>query len=196
MSSSAKDWKTYYETDYDMTKLNIQMDKVLALCKFENLEEECNTSLKQNSGLAILVVDSFKEVHLFHQVHILGPNLLFPAERIMALSGQVFPAPCFQLNSDYMFANMEVPVPNWVQLKEVEDVASVRSLVVTHENPPILKCKNVLTVPPLVVSSVMASKTTDPEILLLNLLQDIKTYHKDFGDSSVIKKLRSVLEFL
>jgi hypothetical protein len=96
-----------------------------------------------------------------------------------------------------MLANMEVPVPNWVQLKEVEDVvASVRSLVVTHENPPILKCKNVLTVPPLVVSSLMASKTTDPEILLLNLLQDIKTYDKDSGDSSVIEKLRSVLEFL
>jgi hypothetical protein len=39
MSSLAKDWKTYYETDYDMAELNIQMDKVLALCKFENLEE-------------------------------------------------------------------------------------------------------------------------------------------------------------
>jgi len=99
MAALAKDWKAYYKTVFDMAELNIQMDKVLALCNFKNSDEECVRNLKENSGLAILVVDSFNKVHLFHQIHILGPNLLFPSERIMALSGQVFLAPCFRLNS-------------------------------------------------------------------------------------------------
>ncbi len=42
MSSSANDWKAYYETDFDMTELNIQMEKVLALCDFKNSDEEKN----------------------------------------------------------------------------------------------------------------------------------------------------------
>jgi len=129
MSSSANDWKAYYETDFDMAELNIQMEKVLALCDFKNSDEECVKNLKENSGLAILIVDSFNEIHLFHQVHFLGPNLLFPSERIMALSGQTFPAPCFRLNSDYMFANIEVPVPDWNQLKSADSIESGKSSI-------------------------------------------------------------------
>jgi len=182
MSSLPKDWTTYYETDYDMAELNTQMEKVLALCDFEITDEECLKNLKENSGLAILVVDSFNEVHVFHQVHILGPNLLFPAERIMALSGHEFPTPGYRLNSDYMFANIEVPVPDWDQMKKAKDVASVKSLEVSNRTPPMLKSKNVLAVPPLVVSSIMKTKSTDPVKLLIVLLETMETYDKDSRD--------------
>jgi hypothetical protein len=147
-------------------------------------------------GLAILVVDSFNEVHVFHQVHILGPNLLFPAERIMALSGHEFPTPGYRLNSNYMFANIEVPVPDWDQMKKAQDVASVKSLEVSNRIPPMLKSKNVLAVPPLVVSSIMKSKSTDPVKLLIVLLETIETYDKDSRDPKVSETLRKVAEFL
>jgi hypothetical protein len=196
MSSLAKDWTMYYETDYDMAELNTQMEKVLALCDFEITDEECMKNLKENSGLAFLVVYSFNEVHVFHQVHILGPNLLFPTERIMALSGYEFPTPCYRLNSDYMFANIEVPVPDWDQMKKAQDVASVKSLEVSNRNPPMLKSKNVLAVPPLVVSSIMKSKSTDPVKLLIVLLETIETYDKDSRDPKVSETLRQVAEFL
>ncbi|MFN9982469.1 MAG: hypothetical protein ACK53Y_21255, partial [bacterium] len=114
----------------------------------------------------------------------------------MALSGQVFPAPCFCLNSDYMLANIEVPVPDWSQLKSADNVASAKSLALTHENPPLLKCKNVLVVPPLVIASIMGSKSTNPKKLLVNLLKDIEIYNRDSGDKGISEKLRPVIEFL
>jgi hypothetical protein len=46
MTTLAKDWTTYYETDYDMEELNIQMEKVLALSKFETTDEKFERKLR------------------------------------------------------------------------------------------------------------------------------------------------------
>jgi len=62
MTTLPKDWKSYYELDYDMAELNTQLDKVLALAKFENSNGECIKNLKNNPGLAIIAVDSFNEI--------------------------------------------------------------------------------------------------------------------------------------
>jgi len=103
----------------------------------------------------------------------------------MALSGKELPAPSFRLNSDYMFANIEVPVPNWDHPKAVEDVASVTSLEISNRNPPMLKCKNVIVIPPLVIASIMTTGSTDPLKLLIGLSKSIEIYNKDSGDTTV-----------
>jgi len=178
MTTSAKDWKSYYELDYDMAELNTQMDKVLGLAKFENSNDDCVKNLKNNPGLAIIAVDSFNEIYLFHQVHVLGPSLCFPWERIMALSGQDFPNSCYKLNSDTLFLNVEVPVPDWDFLSSAETSEFVRRLVVDDSNSSKLQCKNVLVVPPFVVSLVM----------------DLN--NKDSLEQETCENLRLVVEFL
>jgi len=196
MTTSPKDWKSYYELDYDMAELNTQMDKVLALAKFENSNDDCIKNLKNNPGLAIIAVDSFNEIYLFHQVHVLGPSLLFPSERIMALSGQDFPNRCYKLNSDTLFLDVEVPVPDWDFLSSAETVDFVRRLVVDDSNSSKLQCKNVLVVPPFVVSLIMDLNISDPTKLLLHLLEGFKKYDKDSSEQETCENLRLVVKFL
>ena len=196
MTTLPKDWKSYYELDHDMAELNTQLDKVLALAKFENSNNDCIKNLKNNPGLALIAIDSFNEIYLFHQIHALGPNLLFPLERIMALSGQDFPNTCYKLNSDTLLLDVEVPVPDWDFLSSAETAEFVRRLVVDDSNSSKLQCKNVLVVPPFVVSLVMDLNISDPTKLLIHLLEGFKKYDKDSSEHETCENLRLVVEFL
>ena len=114
----------------------------------------------------------------------------------MALSGQDFPNSCYKLNSDTLFLNVEVPVPDWDFLSSAETAEFVRRLVVDDSNSSKLQCKNVLVVPPSVVSLVMDLNISDPTKLLIHLLEGFKKYDKDSSKHETCENLRLVVEFL
>jgi len=114
----------------------------------------------------------------------------------MALSGQDFPNTCYKLNSDTLFLDVEVPVPDWDFLSSAETAEFVRCLVVDDSNPSKLQCKNVLVVPPFLISLVMDLNISDPTKLLIHLLEGFKNYDKDSSEHETCENLRLVIEFL
>jgi hypothetical protein len=114
----------------------------------------------------------------------------------MTLSGQDFLNSCYKLNSDTLFLDVEVPVPDWDFLSSAESAEFVLHLVVDDSNSSKLQCKNVLVVPPFVVSLVMDLNILDPTKLLIHLLQGFKKYDKDSSEHETCENLRLVVEFL
>jgi hypothetical protein len=67
--------------------------------------------MKENPGLALLAVNGFNNIHLLHQVHVLGPSIIFLEEKILALARSSSNAECFKLLKATLVNDHEVRVP-------------------------------------------------------------------------------------
>ncbi len=83
--------------------LNKQMGQILDLCHFGANTQDCLKNIKDNPRLACIAVDSFHVIILLHQVHVLGPSIVFPKEKVAALSGLENSANVFKLLKDSLF---------------------------------------------------------------------------------------------
>ncbi len=88
--------------------------------------------IRENQGLAAIAVDHFNRVLLLHQVTVLGPNLQYPNQVIMALSGCSDNALSFRISPSSFHESFEITCPPWVELKGAKSGGDV--LTIAH--PP------------------------------------------------------------
>jgi hypothetical protein len=96
-SITSTDWTSYYANHPSKDDFNKQRGSILALCPFGSDQQQCLKNLRDNPGLALLAVDGFHDLILFHQVHVLGPSIVCPEEKVLALMGSGKEADCFKL---------------------------------------------------------------------------------------------------
>ncbi len=176
--------------------LNLKMSSILEICQHGVSNDVCSKNMKDNPGLAFLAVNGFNDLYLLHQVHVLGPSIVFPEEKILALSGSGPVAECFKILKDSLFNDHEIGVPRWNALKGAETKEDVQNLTETATNPSKLRCKNILFIPPLVVNTIWESNTTDPAALIPLLSAEFQQFDKSSDDVKACTILRPVLEFL
>ncbi len=172
------------------------MEKVLSFCRYDLSNEACMKNLKDNPGLAFLGVDIFNDLFLFHQVHVLGPNLVHSEEKVLALTEFGNPASCFRLHIESLFHPVEVNVPKWTQLKNANSIDSIHALTTSDNTSSKLRSKNIMIVPPLVLSTIVNAGTLDPEPLMLLLTDAFKEYDRTSETVKACTVLRPVIEFL
>jgi hypothetical protein len=138
MTPPAKNWIDHYKHHPSSNALNQQMESTLALVKNGLPEEVCFKNLKDNPGLACLVINEYND-----------PNVT-----------------CFKLRKSSLFTDLEYDVPKWSELREATSKESVTDLFVPTRNPPKLRCKNILLIPPFVTAAILESETLDPSSLI------------------------------
>jgi hypothetical protein len=99
--------------------------------------------MKDNLGLACIAVDSFYEITLLHQLHILGPSIVFLEVKVAALLGSDNNADLFKLRKDSLFPDHDIPVPKWTALKGADTLETLEALSNPDTNPTKLKCKSI-----------------------------------------------------
>jgi hypothetical protein len=194
--TTATDWKSYYDHLPSKDDLNTQMGSILALCPFGSDQQTCLKKLRENHGLAILALDGFHDLNLFHQVHVLGPSIVFPEEKVLTLQGPGHEANCFKLLQSSLFWDQEIEVPKWNALKSADSVETLQVLTVPESNPPRLHCKNILVLPPLVRDTLLASQDLDPLSLITALSDTFQTFDRTSDTVKACQLLRPVLEYL
>ncbi len=185
-----------YEIHPSNNELNQQMGSILALCSFGSDQQTCLKNLRENPGLAILAVDGFHDLILFHQVHVIGPSIVFPDEKVLALLGPGKDADCFKLLQTSLFWDQELEVPKWNALKSADSAEMLQTLSVPETNPPRLRCKNILVLPPLVRDILLASPSLDPLSLIPVLSDKFQTFDRASETVKACQLLRPVLEYL
>jgi hypothetical protein len=146
--TTADSWSDHYKNHHTSDDLNQKMISILDICSHSSTNDDCFKNMKENPGLALLAVNGFNDLHLLHQVHVLGPSIVFPEEKILALAGSSSTAECLKLLKASLFHDHEVGVPRWNALKGAETKEAVEALTETATNPSKLRCKNILFVPP------------------------------------------------
>jgi hypothetical protein len=132
---TADSWLSYYKDHISTDDVNKQMGQIL-------------DRIKDNPGVVCLTVDGVNELILLHQVHVLGPSIVTPIKKVIALSDSDRSADGFKLRRDTLFQDHEIFVPKWSQLKGANSADAVAALCSPVSNPTKLKCKNILMVPP------------------------------------------------
>jgi hypothetical protein len=195
-TTTVDSWSSHYKNHHTSDDLNLKMSSILEICQHGVSNDVCSKNMKDNPGLAFLAVNGFNDLYLLHQVHVLGPSIVFPEEKILALSGSGPVAECFKILKDSLFNDHEIGVPRWNALKGAETKEDVQNLTETATNPSKLRCKNILFIPPLVVNTIWESNTTDPAALIPLLSAEFQQFDKSSDDVKACTILRPVLEFL
>lgn len=89
------------------------MEQFITLFAAGASEVDFISQIRENSGLSAIAVDHFNRVLLLHQVSVLGPNLQYPDQLIMALSGSTDSALAFRILPSSFTENFEITCPSW-----------------------------------------------------------------------------------
>jgi hypothetical protein len=196
INPTAINWTSYYLNNTSNEDLNKHMGAVIDLCRYGHSDQECLKNIRENPGLECITVDGFHDLILLHQVHVIGPSIMFPEEKIVALSGFGNNADTFKLRKDPLFQDHDIPVPKWASLKGADSADSLQALTVPEANPPRLKCKSILMVPPLVSNAIRSSLSMDPADLIPVLSATFQEYDRGSETVKACTLLCPVLEFL
>ena len=189
-------WLSYYQNHISNDDLNKQMEQILHLVRFGANDQDCLKNMKDNPGLACLAIDGFHDLVLLHQVHVLGPSIVFPEEKVVALSGPDKTASNFKLRKDTLFQDHDIAVPKWASLKGVDSLETLETLTVPDANPTKLRCKNIIMIPPLVSLTILESQTLNPSDLIPIISTTFQEYDRNSEQVKACTLLRPVLEFL
>jgi hypothetical protein len=66
MSTRAENWTLFYSGLEKNQEVNLQMAHIMAFNHFQMVQEDYISNLKSNPGLALLAVNEFHELLLFH----------------------------------------------------------------------------------------------------------------------------------
>jgi hypothetical protein len=97
MAYQAATWRDFYFGHPDNEVSNSQMEQFITLFSAGAPEVDFISQIQENQGLAAIAIDHFNRVLLFHQLAVLGPNLQYPDQIIMALSGSNYSALAFRI---------------------------------------------------------------------------------------------------
>ncbi len=172
------------------------MAQIIGFNHFQLGQEEWIANLKQNPGLSMLLVNGFRELILLHHVNFLQENLFCHDSKLLGLSGGTAKAALYRIDPVSAAADFETPTPVWHELKAVTSADHVASLIVPDQNPPVFWGKNSIVVPPLVLNSILESKTLCPSTLIPILSAKFQEFDCTSTQAKACTSLRPVLEFL
>ncbi len=127
MAYQASSWHDFYFSHPDNEVSNNQMEQLITLFSAGATEADFISHIRENQGLAAIAVDHFNRVLLFHQVTVFGPNLQYPDQIILALSGSNESALAFRILPSSFSEVFEVTCPPWTELKGTKSGADVLS---------------------------------------------------------------------
>jgi len=157
MDSRFTTWSLFYENLDRNLKVNQKMNQIMNLSHFQLSEEDWITNLKNNPGLAMLLVNGFLKLMLLHDICYLQENVFCSESKILGLSGDGDHAEVYQIDSDTAAGSLELVVPLWRDLKGAQSPEGFDALVVPDQNPSVLRIKNSLLIPPLDLNSILES---------------------------------------
>jgi hypothetical protein len=196
MSTRAENWTLFYSGLQSNHEVNLQMAQIMAFNRFQTSQDDYISNLKENSGLALLAVNGFHELLLFHSIHFKQQNLFCSESKLLGLLGGGSKADCYHIDPASATKDLEFNAPVWRDLKGATDAAAVQALQVPDQNPPVFRGKSSILIPPLVLTAILESTSLDPS----QLIPIISAKFQEFDRTSPTVKsctiLRPVLEFL
>ena len=190
-------WKNALELDRSNAMLNEKMSEILQMSKPSLSAAECIDNLRLNPGSAAIAIDHFQEVVLLHNITVLGPNLRIPDTMILALSGAGPVADCLRLPPSIFDTDLSIECPGWAEIKRASSATEVESLTVP-ENATRQKFKAIITIPPLIVNSILSSPNTKAAELIPVISRAMQNYDREISTDGVkaCEHLRNVIFFL
>jgi hypothetical protein len=88
MSTRAETWTLFYSGLEKYQAVNLQMAQIMAFNRFQMVQEDYVSNLKSNLGLALLAVNGFHELLVFHNVHFQQQNLFCTESKLLGLLGE------------------------------------------------------------------------------------------------------------
>jgi hypothetical protein len=187
MSSKAETWLRYYSSLERNQAVNLQMAQIMAFNRFQMVQDDYVSNLKSSPGLALLVVNGFHELLLFHNIHYHQQNLFCIESKLLGLLGGGEKADCYRIDPISASQDLEFNAPLWRDLKGASDAAAVSALQVPDQNPAVYRGKASIIVPPLVLTTILEAELHSAKF-------------QEFDHTSPTVKactiLRPVLEFL
>jgi len=98
MTSRAEDWSKFYlnlDCNHDV---NQQMAHIMGFSRFQMSSVDCVSNLANKPGLAILAVNGFNELFVFHSVQYQIQNLFCSESKLLGLSRGSQRADCYRLD--------------------------------------------------------------------------------------------------
>ena len=190
-------WKQVLEFDHSNAHMNEKMSEVVSMSKSGLSAPECVDLLRQNPGSALLAIDYFQELVLIHNITVIGPNLRTPDMKILGLSGSGPVADCLRLPPSIFDTDLSIECPGWAEIKRAATATEVEALIVP-ENATKQKFKSVITIPPLIVNTILDAPSTKPVDLIPVISRAMQAYDRDIpaDGHKACEHLRCVLFFL
>jgi len=153
-------------------------------------------SISKNPGLAMLLVDSFSELVILHNLDCLPANLFRSEDKLVALNRVGSKADCYQIDPISAFQDLEFATPLWHDMKNATMEESVQNLQPQDQSSATFKGKQVMIVPPLVSVTMLETKSLLPS----TLIPALSTKFQEFDHLSPTVKactiFKPVLEYL
>jgi len=157
------------------------------------VEDVWVSNLSKNPGLALLVVNGFGKLVLLHNVCYLQENIFCSEANVLGLTGEDSQAEVYRIDPKSASMPLELSVPAWRDLKGVQVGADLDALVVADQNTSVVKFKNSLWIPPLVLSKILEARSLVPEVLIPLLLAKFQEFDRLSTTVKACTVLRSVL---
>jgi len=159
-------------------------------------ESDWISNLGKNPGLALLLVDGFGKLVLLHNICYIQENIFCRESKILGLCCQEEHADTYQVDSSLAAAGLEIPVPNWRDLKGSQNETDILGLTDPDQNPTVAKFKNSLWIPPLVSNAIFDARSLDPLVLIPLLSTKFQEFNRSSTTVKACTILRPVLEYL
>ena len=176
--------------------INEQIALVLGLLPFHPDVNRCIENISKNPGLSLLLVDSFSELLVLHNLYCLSANFHHSDPKLVALSGDGAVADCHHIEPVSPCTDLEFSTPAWCNLKNVANEEALKNLLPPDQATTLFKGKQVMLVPPLVSITILETKSLALAILILALSAKFQEFD---GSSATVKAytiLRPALKFL
>jgi len=160
------------------------------------VEDGWISNLSKNPGLALLVVNGFGKLVLLHNVCYLQENIFCSEANVLGLTGEDSQAEVYRIDPKSASMPLELSVPAWRDLKGVQVGADLDALIVAEQNISVVKFKNSLWIPPLVLSTILEAKSLAPAVLIPLLSAKFQEFDRSSTTVKACTVLRPVLEFL
>ena len=144
----------------------------------------------------MLLVDSFSELVILHNLDCLPANLFRSEDKLVALNRVGSKADCYQIDPISAFQDLEFATPLWHDMKNATMEESVQNLQPQDQSSATFKEKQVMIVPPLVSVTMLETKSLLPS----TLIPALSTKFQEFDHLSPTVKactiFKPVLEYL
>lgn len=193
MAYQAATWRDFYFGHPDNEVSNSQMEQFITLFSAGAPEVDFISQIQENQGLAAIAIDHFNRVLLFHQLTVLGPNLQYPDQIIMALSGSNDSALAFCILPSSFTDIFEITCPPWTELKGAKSGEDVLLIAQPPDTQPKIRFKGLLPVPPLVMNAVMSSNSMAAQDLIPVLTAAFKLFDQSSDTIKACTLLRPII---
>ena len=179
MAFQADTWKDYYDGYHLKDPFNMKMADIIKSLPATLTKVESFDALKMIQGVALLGVNGFNEIIVLHNVTILGPDLLHPVTKIIALMGAELLAEGVKLHTAIFDEDsIDLPCPKWNDLKQATDKDDIAKLTPPDTNIPCLKSKHLLPVPPIIWNMILRANSSDAVVLVPVLSAAMQEFDK------------------